>query len=499
MKVSSIKRIVVLSLAIVFLIFSFQHNSLFVYADEDQRVDEDQDTDDKQDKDDIIGMIVDKSIGYLLTSHNEDGSYDGSYPYNVTAEICFILDDHAEGSIDSSICWIKEYIVDNAEVLNADALDKETIDTEILDISTINTDALARYIRATGDEKLMGKLITRQNSDGGFGITDEYLSDVHDSLLVLEALNRVKDTRFAETAEKLIDYLCWNITDNGAFSYVKGGTENLILTAKALYDMAEYKEIYSDKSKDLSTVIRMAAAYISECYCDKNDSGLTEEKLYMALALQRCGEDYGLNELVSLLDELQLENGSFYDDDHITALVVWLLSEKNGNSEKTDYDDHIEDTETEADDNSEQTETESVDYTEDTKNDTDESTEDTEADTDDKSEDESETGIDSEENSEFDSDTENDTTTEQDYDSEKNLTTTDTTVSADEKTVTEIITDGSTDNSETDVQTELKEDKTEDPKTSDEYNSSSVWILVLSGIAVGVMLILKKKSEKIEK
>lgn len=37
MKVSSIKRIVVLSLAIVFLIFSFQHNSLFVYADEDQR------------------------------------------------------------------------------------------------------------------------------------------------------------------------------------------------------------------------------------------------------------------------------------------------------------------------------------------------------------------------------------------------------------------------------------------------------------------------------
>ena len=497
MKVSSIKRIVVLSLAIVFLIFSFQHNSLFVYADEDQRVDEDQDTDDKQDKDDIIGMIVDKSIGYLLTSHNEDGSYDGSYPYNVTAEICFILDDHAEGSIDSSICWIKEYIVDNAEVLNADALDKETIDTEILDISTINTDALARYIRATGDEKLMGKLITRQNSDGGFGITDEYLSDVHDSLLVLEALNRVKDTRFAETAEKLIDYLCWNITDNGAFSYVKGGTENLILTAKALYDMAEYKEIYSDKSKDLSTVIRMAAAYISECYCDKNDSGLTEEKLYMALALQRCGEDYGLNELVSLLDELQLENGSFYDDDHITALVVWLLSEKNGNSEKTD--DHIEDTETESDDNSEQTETESVDYTEDTKNDTDESTEDTEADTDDKSEDESETGIDSEENSEFDSDTENDTTTEQDYDSEKNLTTTDTTVSADEKTVTEIITDGSTDNSETDVQTELKEDKTEDPKTSDEYNSSSVWILVLSGIAVGVMLILKKKSEKIEK
>ena len=104
MKVSSIKRIVVLSLAIVFLIFSFQHNSLFVYADEDQ------------DTDDIIGMIVDKSIGYLLTSHNEDGSYDGSYPYNVTVEICFILDDHAEGSIDSSICWIKEYIVDNADV-----------------------------------------------------------------------------------------------------------------------------------------------------------------------------------------------------------------------------------------------------------------------------------------------------------------------------------------------------------------------------------------------
>ena len=46
MKVSSIKRIVVLSLAIVFLIFSFQHNSLFVYADEDQRGDEDQDADD---------------------------------------------------------------------------------------------------------------------------------------------------------------------------------------------------------------------------------------------------------------------------------------------------------------------------------------------------------------------------------------------------------------------------------------------------------------------
>ena len=110
MKVSSIKRIVVLSLAIVFLIFSFQHNSLFVYADEDQRVDEDQDTDD------IIGMIIDKSIGYLLTSHNEDGSYDGSYPYNVTAEICFILEVYAEGSIGSSICWIKEYIVDNADV-----------------------------------------------------------------------------------------------------------------------------------------------------------------------------------------------------------------------------------------------------------------------------------------------------------------------------------------------------------------------------------------------
>ena len=155
------------------------------------------------------------------------------------------------------------------------------------DIKTSDIDLKARLSMAKVDSESLDELFKNQNNDGGFGLSDEYESDILDSILVLEALNVYK-FKYDERSIQLVNYIARQMNSDGTYSYTKNTASDDILTAMALYSVSRFMN-ENNITSDLTSGMRRK---VRDSLIPKYSSSFTEEnleeKLYISLALDEA-------------------------------------------------------------------------------------------------------------------------------------------------------------------------------------------------------------------
>ena len=161
--------------------------------------------------------IVSSATDYLIFSMNDDGSFSGTYPFNVTTDVCHILETYTDTDVSKTFAWIYG----------------QNIPDEV--------DPLARKSYAAGDPAMLDELQKHHNNIGGYGITKEYLPDSLDTFLMLRSVSSVGSyksrdiTKYNAEREVLISCLCSMMNGDGSFSYTKDGEGDPVLSAEILY------------------------------------------------------------------------------------------------------------------------------------------------------------------------------------------------------------------------------------------------------------------------
>lgn len=133
--------------------------------------------------------ILTSAIQYIKSSQNEDGSFGDTYLINDTAEAAAVLSRFSDVDVSRSLAWLKSQNTES------------------------NIDTLSRTVMASGKVEDIKKLLNSVNTDGGVGLTDEYSSDILDSILVLEAVNSLDNTFHNNSTWKLVQYIARQCTD----------------------------------------------------------------------------------------------------------------------------------------------------------------------------------------------------------------------------------------------------------------------------------------------
>lgn len=246
--------------------------------------------------------ILASAIQYIKSSQNEDGSFGDTYLINDTAEAAAVLSRFSDVDVSRSLAWLKSQNTES------------------------NIDTLSRTVMASGKVEDIKKLLNSVNTDGGVGLTDEYSSDILDSILVLEAVNSLDNTFHNNSTWKLVQYIARQMNKDGSFSYTKNSDPNDILTAMALYTVSKYmsdNKITSDITADM---ISKSKTHLSNKFDKSFPSENIEENLYIALALMESKSLDDIEGVIDSLADIQSEDGSFGNDVHLTSLAVWLLS-----------------------------------------------------------------------------------------------------------------------------------------------------------------------------
>ena len=244
--------------------------------------------------------IIQQAIEYLNSSKNVDNSIGYSNLINDTAEAVAILKRFSDTDVSENSTWISNY--------------KKT-----------NNDELARAVMATGDENDLQSIFKTQNTDGGFGLTAEYKSDVFDSVLVLEAINSLDQKDRSNETWRLVTYIARQMNKNGSFSYTKNSDENVALTAMSLYVVSKFMHDNNIKSDLTTDMIEKSSAFLKSKSENSFSKDKIEETLYVDLALQEAGLFELQESTINGLKNVQKEDGSFYGDVHLTSLAIWLL------------------------------------------------------------------------------------------------------------------------------------------------------------------------------
>ena len=244
--------------------------------------------------------IIQQATEYLNSSITVDNSLGYSNLINDTAEAVAILKRFSDTDVSKNSTWISNY--------------KKT-----------NNDELARAVMATGDENDLQSIFKTQNSDGGFGLTAEYKSDVFDSVLVLEAINSLNKKDRSNETWRLVTYIARQMNKNGSFSYTKNSDENVALTAMSLYVVSKFMHDNNIKSDLTTDMIEKSSAYLKSKSENSFAKDKIEETIYVDLALQETGLFELQESTINGLKNVQKEDGSFYNDVHLTSLAIWLL------------------------------------------------------------------------------------------------------------------------------------------------------------------------------
>jgi len=166
-----------------------------------------------------------------------------------------------------------------------------------------------------------------QNTDGGLGLSGDYTSDILDSVLALESINASSSAEVSSARWQLLCYIARQMNSDGSFSYTKNSDSDVALSAMALYTVSKYLNDNNLQSGITSNMRDKTGDYISNNFDDSFPEETIEDDLYSALALDESGLLDEPEEVVSTLYDIQQDDGSFYDDVHLTALVIWLLGE----------------------------------------------------------------------------------------------------------------------------------------------------------------------------
>ena len=155
---------------------------------------------------------VNNAISYLKREQMEWGGWNNS-----------------EGNIEDIANLIETV---NGHLSNRDLeLMLSLAETYIYDENPRNIDQMAKYLQleVSQDDIIISILTDSQNPDGGFGLAENYASDIIDTKLALKALADLNET---EAMTKAALYIASQQNADGGFSYQQGLASNPELTAE---------------------------------------------------------------------------------------------------------------------------------------------------------------------------------------------------------------------------------------------------------------------------
>nr|MBP3598770.1 hypothetical protein [Eubacterium sp.] len=241
---------------------------------------------------------IERARQWLKTQQAEDGHWGDDALINDTCAVLAVMGD-TEG-VEDAYRWLEKRDYKN------------------------NADMLARVCRAKNDYgEEIEKLLECQNTDGGFGVTAEYESDVYDTWLVLECLLAYGDV-YKDNIAKAMQYFLASQREDGGWTY-DGEQSDDILTVNIATMLCRGKYEYQLRGDAMEYAIEKANAYVLANIPREIKEDSLRESIYNIHYMIEKHRGKKLDEYAEQIVELQKENGSFGDCIDETVMAIEVL------------------------------------------------------------------------------------------------------------------------------------------------------------------------------
>lgn len=234
---------------------------------------------------------VENALYYLAQIQNEDGSWGDYSQYELTAGLAFILSQYNKYGNDQYALAIN-YLKNTAPKNNREKAIK----------------AWVLICFSEEYQSLLDDLLTRQNPDGGYGIDDNYASDVETTLWVLAAFWKADSTVLPAS----LSYILARIQADGSMRYSSDANPSYYLMNKT----AEYLQPFGQVSQTTQDKLNLLVNYLAGKYdLEQGSLANTNDVVDELMTLQTL-KSYSLSpdKQTSLTEKIkaqQASNGSF--------------------------------------------------------------------------------------------------------------------------------------------------------------------------------------------
>lgn len=248
-----------------------------------------------------------QGYSYLGSQQQVDGSIISDNPlvhsFHSTIETIFTLDSNNDTSDYNRIQAIN-FIKNNRE------LSSEFV-SQALMIGLNNS---------TEGASLLDILTTSQNFDGGFGAYNGYNSTVLDTALVIESLTLIEHSD-DDLYRNAINYIVENQLGDGSFRLDLMNRSSVFVTSKVLISLKHFMFRYP-----IASEIEEARDFLIEQLATNNRLSAWERASALNAVIPVTSDPLKYTEIVNLLNDQQLTNGSWENSVYTTALVLQALN-----------------------------------------------------------------------------------------------------------------------------------------------------------------------------
>ena len=255
------------------------------------------------------GQAIDKGIVWLGESQDANGSWSSTLvtPFEATCVVADTLNHLGTAGVaySNAIGWIETQTVFSIRYLSQ------------------KIKPLAEY--GSNTAILIGTLTSSQNTDGGFGISQGYESDILDTLLALSALKSANYSNIS-VIQPALSYLLANQNTDGGFGFTSESGSSVYLTSLALLTLTQYRTQYY-----LEEAISKATSWLISQQNPDGSMGTLWETALAYSALMKVGngkwEKGSKTACLNCILVNQQANGSWDNDAYTTALCLRAIKD----------------------------------------------------------------------------------------------------------------------------------------------------------------------------
>ena len=252
---------------------------------------------------------TEKAVAYLVSKQNEDGSWNQDQQKKLVDSFETFRALHrvngGENALNNALKYFSTLPEDTNETLSAKL--------HILSNSTADVTNLAN------------KLIALQKTDGGWGLVESKRSSIPHTLSALSALLSSKKAS-SEILSKACSYLSSVQKESGEWIYSgEYSLSDVAHTAMTLVLLKEIQNTGSFSNTELEQAITRARSYLEGKENNGAYGGLLDTA-WVYLAFSQIKQPSELQATLSLISNLQQENGSWNDKIYDTAICLQALS-----------------------------------------------------------------------------------------------------------------------------------------------------------------------------
>ncbi len=253
-------------------------------------------------------------LSYLQSTQSPEGYWGdvSEVPYNSFVDTCTVAEtlkylNETGTPYNSAIQWINTTEVSNNDYLFTKML---ILSHAGFDVSTIRD-----------------YLLSVRNYDGGWGITEEFESDIKRTALALQALRSVNYPD-QTVISKAINYLLSTQNPDGGWGFYQGDRSNVYMTALVTITLQQFS-----RTTFMATAINKASSYlITHQNADggfgsstSSESTIYETALAYIALVGAITDNTVLGNAINYLKSTQLPDGSWLQDPYSTALALRAL------------------------------------------------------------------------------------------------------------------------------------------------------------------------------